>query len=75
MTRVVRRLSRLLAGYRERAYQDELDGWADSDNEQGIRRALLLADSFGVTAEVIEAANAQTESGQLALPLAREVQP
>jgi hypothetical protein len=71
MTRVARHLSRLLAGCRERAYRDEWDGWVDENTDHALRRVLILIDNSAAADEIILAANAQTDVGQLDLPLVR----
>ena len=64
----VSHLARLWAGYSERAYLDEWDGWEDPDTNHAICRVLVLAQNVDL-AGVITLANAQQEFGQLELPL------
>lgn len=65
----IRRLSKLFAGCRERAYADEWTGFEDEGTARIESRTLLFAASLGVTGPVIERANRLIDFGQLELPL------
>ena len=67
--RLIDRLARLLAAYRERAYIDALEGFVDDGTDASISRVLSIAIRGRVLESVEQRANEYTVVGDLALPL------